>query len=206
MTTTDIYLWHPLTGHKPLEVRQPSAPIDAAVSADGSVLVAAAGSTLGVWNAVTGKAIRTFTPRDNHSSSYFSPVPLRVAVSADGGVVASGNADGTVFLWDTASGKRIAMRRVSTWPILELSPAPSGSALLAVDWLQPNSASSRPGTGEVLAFATGRVIASYSSPTPADPATPIDPGAGLSPDGSFIYAGSLGLAPTRPAGALRSTR
>lgn len=202
MTTTDIYLWHPLTGHKPLEVRQPSAPIDAAVSADGSVLVAATGSTLGVWNAVTGKAIRTFTPRDNHSSSYFSPVPLRVAVSADGGVVASGNADGTVFLWDTASGKRIAMRRVSTWPILELSPAPSGSALLAVDWLQPNSASSRPGTGEVLAFATGRVIASYSSPTPVDPATPIDPGAGLSPDGSFIYAGSLGLAPTPPGGSL----
>ena len=202
MTTTDIYLWHPLTGHKPLEVRQPSAPIDAAVSADGSVLVAATGSTVGVWNAVTGKAIRTFTPHDNHSSSYFSPVPLRVAVSADGSVVASGNADGTVFLWDTASGKLIAVQRVSTWPILELSPAPSGSALLAVDWLQPNSASPRPGTGEVLAFATGRVIASYSSPTPADPATPIDPGAGLSPDGSFIYAGSLGLAPTPPGGSL----
>jgi WD40 repeat protein len=203
MTTTDIYLWHPLTGHKPLEVRQPSAPIDAAVSADGSVLAAAdTGGTVGVWNAVTGQAIRTFHPSDNHSSSYFSPVPLRIAVSADGSVVASGNADGTVFLWNTASGKLIALQRVSTWPILELSPAQSGSALLAVDWLQPNSASPRPGTGEVLAFATGRVIASYASPTPADPATPIDPGAGLSPDGSFIYAGSLGLAPTPPGGSL----
>jgi WD40 repeat protein len=203
MTTTDIYLWQPLAGRKPLEVRQPSAPIDAAVSADGSVLAAAdTGGTVGVWNAVTGQAIRTFRPRDNHSSSYFSPVPLRIAVSADGSVVASGNADGTVFLWNTASGKRIAMQRVSTWPILELSQAQSGSALLAVDWLQPNSASPRPGTGEVLAFATGRVIASYASPTPADPATPIDPGAGLSPDGSFIYAGSLGLAPTPPGGSL----
>ena len=136
MTTTDIYLWHPLTGHKPLEVRQPSAPIDAAVSADGSVLVAATGSTVGVWNAVTGKAIRTFRPADNHSSSYFSPVPLRVAVTADGSVVASGNADGTVFLWNTASGKLIAMPRVSTSPILELSPAQSGPYLLAVDWPQ----------------------------------------------------------------------
>jgi WD40 repeat protein len=203
MTTTDIYLWHPLTGQRPLEVRQPSAPIDAAVSADGSVLAAAdTGGAVGVWNAVTGKAIRTFRPADNHSSSYFSPLPLRVAVNADGSVVASGNADGTVFLWNTASGKRIAMQRVSTWPILELSQAPSGSALLAVDWLQPNSAGPRPGTGEVLAFATGRVIASYASPTPADPATPIDPGAGLSPDGSFVYAGSLGLAPTPPGGSL----
>jgi WD40 repeat protein len=203
MTTTAIYLWQPLGGRPSLEVSQPSAPIDAAVSANGSVLAAAdTGGTVGVWNAVTGKAVRTFRPSDNHSSSYYSPMPLRIAVSADGSVVASGNADGTVFLWDTASGKLIAVQRVSTWPILELSPAPSGSALLAVDWLQPNSASARPGTGKVLAFATGRVIASYSSPTPADPATPIDPGAGLSPDGSFIYAGSLGLAPTPPGGSL----
>jgi WD40 repeat protein len=204
MTTTDIYLWHPLTGHKPLEVRQPSAPIDAAVSADGSVLVAATGSTVGVWNAMTGKAISTFHPSDNHSSSYFSPVPLRVAVSADGSVVASGNADGTVFLWDTASGKRIAMQRVSTWPILELSPAaPNGSTLLAVDWPQAGTGGNPPGAGAVLDFATGRVIASYSSPPPSgDPGAPIDPGAGLSPDGSFIYAGSLGLAPTPPGGSL----
>ena len=55
----------------------------------------------------------------------------------------------------------------------------------------------------MLDFATGRVIASYSSPPPAgDPGAPIDPGAGLSPDGSFVYAGSLGLAPTPPGGSL----
>ena len=53
----------------------------------------------------------------------------------------------------------------------------------------------------MLAFATGRVIASYASPPPNDPGAPIDPGAGLSPDGSFIYAGSLGLAPTPPGGS-----
>jgi WD40 repeat protein len=203
MTTTDIYLWHPLTGRAPLEIRQPSAPIDAAVSANGSVLVTATGSTVGVWNAVTGKAIQTFHPSDNHSSSYFSPVPLRVAVSADGSVVASGNADGTVFLWDTASGKRIAMQRVSIWPILELSPAPSGSTLLAADWPQAGSGGNPSGAGALLNFATGRVIASYlSPPPPGDPGAPIDPGAGLSPNGSFVYAGSLGLAPTPPGGSL----
>lgn len=202
MTTTDIYLWHPLTGHKPLVIRQPSAPIDAAVSANGSVLVAATGGTVGVWNAVTGQAIRTFTPRDDHSSSYYSPVPLRVAVSADGSVVASGNADGTVFFWDTASGKLIAMRRVSNYPIIELSPAPSGSALLAVDWPQAGTGVNLPGAGEVLDFATGGITASYSSPPPSDPGAPIDPGASLSPDGSFVYAGSLGLAPTPPGGSV----
>jgi hypothetical protein len=167
------------------------------------VLVTATGSTVGVWNAVTGKAIRTFHPSDNHSSSYFSPVPLRIAVSADGSVVASGNADGTVFLWDTASGKRIAMQRVSIWPILELSPAPSGSTLLAADWPQAGSGGNPPGAGALLSFATGQVIASYlSPPPPGDPGAPIDPGAGLSPSGSFVYAGSLGLAPTPPGGSL----
>jgi WD40 repeat protein len=181
---------------------QPSAPIDAAVSASGSVLAAAdAAGTVGVWNAATGKVIRTFRPTDDHSSSYYPPAPLRVAVSADGSVVASGNADGTVFFWESASGKRIAMRRVSTWPILELSPAPSGSALLAVDCPQAGTGANPPGAGAVLDFTTGRVIASYVSPAPGNPpGAPINPGASLSPDGTFVYAGSLGLAPTPPGG------
>jgi hypothetical protein len=95
------------------------------------------------------------------------------------------------------------MQRVSIWPILELSPAQSGSALLAVDWPQAGSGGNPPGAGAVLNFTTGRVIASYASPAPSQsPGAPIDPGAALSPDGSFVYAGSLGLAPTPPGGSL----
>jgi WD40 repeat protein len=203
MTTTAIYLWQPLAGRPPLQVRQPSEPIDAAVSASGGVLVAAdTGGTVGVWNAETGKAIHTFRPVDDHSSSYYSPIPLRVAVSADGGVVASGNADGTVFFWDTASGKQIAMRRISNYPIVELSPATDGSTLVAVDWPQAQSGANPPGVGAVFNFAAGQVIASYASPVLDLPGAPINPGAGLSPDGSFLYAGSPGLAPAPPGGSL----
>jgi len=203
MTTEAIYLWQPLTGRPPLEVRQPSAPIDAVVSASGGVLAAAdTNGTVGVWNSLTGKAIRTFRPADNHSSSYYTPFPLRVAVSADGGVVTSGNADGTVFFWDTASGKLITMRRISDYPIIELSPAPNGSALLAVDWPQAVTGANPPAAGAVLDFATGQVAANYQSTTPFSPGVPINPGAGLSPDGSFLYAGSMGLAPAPPGGSL----
>jgi WD40 repeat protein len=203
MTSTAIYLWQPLAGRPPLEVRQPSAPIDAAVSTSGGVLAAAdSDGTVGVWNAVTGQAIRTFRPADKHSSSYFTPFPLRVAVSADGSVVTSGNADGTVFFWDTASGKLIAMQRVSTWPIIELSPAPNGSALLAVDWPQAETGVNPAAAGAVLNLATGQVIGDYQSTTPFSPGVPINPGAGLSPDGSFLYAGSIGLAPAPPGGSL----
>jgi WD40 repeat protein len=203
MTTEAIYRWQPLAGGPSLEVKQPSAPIDAAVSASGGVLAAAdANGTVGVWNSVTGKAIRTFRPADNHSSSYYTPFPLRVAVSADGSVVASGNADGTVFFWNTASGKLIAMQRVSTYPIIELSPAPNGSALLAVDWPQAGTGVNPPAAGAVLDLATGQVAADYQSTTPFSPGVPINPGAGLSPDGSFLYAGSMGLAPAPPGGSL----
>jgi len=201
MTSTAIYLWQPLTGHPPLEVKQPSAPIDAAVSASGGVLAAAdTGGSVGVWNSVTGQAIRTFRPADNHSSSYYWPDPLRVAVSADGGVVASGNADGTVFFWDVSSGKLIAMNRISDYPIIELSPASNGSALLAVDWPQAGTGANPPAAGAVLDFATGHVAADYVSTTPFSPGVPINPGAGLSADGSFLYAGSMGLAPAPPGG------
>jgi WD40 repeat protein len=156
-----------------------------------------------VWKAVTGKPIRTFRPAGNHTSSSDSPIPLRVAVSADGSVVASGNADGTVFFWDIASGERIATQRISTYPVVELSPAPGGSRLLAVDWPQTGTGVKGTGTGVVLNFGTGQVIASYSSPPPAPvPGAPVVPGAGLSPDGSFLYAGSLGLAPNPPGGSL----
>jgi hypothetical protein len=42
------------------------------------------------------------------------------------------------------------------------------------------------------------VIASYRSPHPL--LAPIDPAAGLSPDGAFLFAGALGLGPSSPAG------
>ena len=140
LTDRDIYLWQPLSGHRPLVIPQPSAPIDAAVSQSGTVLAAAgAGGTVEVWNAVDGRPIRSLRTVKTPSQSYFSPTPLRVAISAAGDVVASGNADGTVFLWNVSTGKRIAIQRVSTWPIIELSEAIGAPRLLAVDWPQAGS-------------------------------------------------------------------
>jgi WD40 repeat protein len=132
------------------------------------------------------------------SASYFKPTPLRVALSVNGAVVASGNADGTVSLWDVATGRRITVQRVSTWPIVELGTAAGGSRLLAVDWPQAGTGTNPAGTGAVLDAATGHIIARYSSPAPF--IAPVNPGAALSPDGSFLFAGALGLAPAAPGG------
>ena len=199
LTARDIYLWQPLSGHRPLVIPQPSAPIDAAVSQSGTVLAAAgAGGTVEVWSAVDGRHIRSLRTVKTPSQSYFSPTPLRVAISAAGDVVASGNADGTVFLWNVSMGKRIAIQRVSTWPIIELSEAAGAPRLLAVDWPQAGSGVNPAGSASVLNSAAGQVVAAYRSPAPLE--APVDPAAALSADGNFLFAGALGLAPSAPGG------
>lgn len=199
LTDRDIYLWQPLSGHRPLVIPQPSAPIDAAVSQSGTVLAAAAaGGTVEVWNAVNGRHIRSLRTVKTLSQSYFNPTPLRVAIGAAGDVVASGNADGTVFLWNVSTGKRIAIRRVSLWPIIELSQAMAAPRLLAVDYPEAGSGVNPAGSASVLNSATGQVVAPYRSPAPL--AAPVDPAAALSADGNFLFAGALGLAPSAPGG------
>ena len=199
LTDRDIYLWQPLSGHRPLVIPQPSAPIDAAVSQSGTVLAAAgAAGTVGVWSAADGLPIRTLRTVKTPSQSYFGPTPLRVAISAAGDVVASGNADGTVFLWNVGTGKRIAIQQVSTWPITELSEAMGAPRLLAVDWPQAGSGVNPAGSASVLNSATGQVVAAYRSPPPL--AAPVDPAAALSADGNFLFSGALGLTPSAPGG------
>jgi WD40 repeat protein len=199
LTDQDIYLWQPLSGHRPLVIAQPSAPIDAAVSRSGTVLAAAGASgTVEVWSAVDGRHIRSLRTVKTPSASYFGPTPLRVAISAAGDVVASGNADGTVFLWNVSTGKRIAIQRVSTWPIIELSQAAGAPRLLAVDWPQAGSGVNPAGSASVLNAVTGQVVAAYRSPAPRE--APVDPAAALSMDGNFLFGGALGLAPSAPGG------
>ena len=198
MTDQAIYVWSPRSGRPARVVRLSSAPIDVALSASGSRLaVALASGAVQVWDAETGRIIRSFRPKSGNPGSYYRPTPLRVAISSDGGTVAAGNANGTVVLWDVATRKIIATRSVSTWPIIELDLA-AHSRLLAVDLPQAGTGVNPPGTGEVVDMTTGHVLATYQSPAPLQ--APVDPGAALSPDGSFLFAGGLGLAPSPPGG------
>jgi WD40 repeat protein len=196
MTDSAIYLWRPFSGRPPLVIPQSSPPIDVALSESADRLaVAGGGRTVTVWSTITGALIRAFRPAS--SADTIPSVPLRVAITANGDVVASGNSDGTVSLWNVAARKRITVK-LSDFPIIELRSAAGGSRLLAVDRPQVASGVLPPGTGQVLNSATGRVLAAYESPGPAAPN--LNPGAALSADGNFLLGGVLGLAPTPPGG------
>lgn len=199
MTSTAIYLWEPFSGHRALVIPQPSAPIDVAFSASGNVLAAAdTAGTVGVWNAATGGILRTFR-LSGSPDPYYPPLPLRVALSTDGSVVAAGTADGAVYQWSVATGRRLSIATLGIWPIVELSPAAGGS-LLGVDMPQAGSGVNASGAAALLSFGGGQTIAAYQSPAPLY--APIDPGAALSPDGSVLYSGALGLSPSPPGGTL----
>jgi WD40 repeat protein len=70
-----------------------------AFSPDGKQL-ATAGAKLSLWDLTKGKKVRTF---EGHKLDFTS-----VALSHDGKTLISGNHDGTMRLWDAATGKEIA--------------------------------------------------------------------------------------------------
>jgi len=69
-----------------------------AYSPDGKFLASACSSSTKIWDALTGKEIKTFNY--NHGGNF-------VAFSPDGKLLAGGNIDNTIKIWDIHTGKEI---------------------------------------------------------------------------------------------------
>ena len=217
MSNRAVRIWSP--GRPLVQIPQTSPPIDAQLSADGSTVAAAQiGGTVGVWSVATGRALARLRPSEAikppSAPPGSGPTPLRVALSPDGSVVAAGTIWQTVSIWSVTGRRLIAVKAVSTprdseiggfggngpWPIAELAFSADGSRVVAVDYPQIGAGDFEPpGTATVFDAHTGGLIAGFTSPGQSG-AAPVSPGAALSPDGGFLFAGLLGLAPAPSGG------
>jgi WD40 repeat protein len=89
--------------------------------------------TVKLWDAATGKVLRTFDGHGDHVNS--------AALSPDGKWLASASSDNTVRVWDANTGDVVAVLRGHTGNVLSVAFSPDGK------WLA--SSSGYRGKGEV---------------------------------------------------------
>ena len=95
-----------------------------AFSPDGRQVLSGSGDkTVKLWDAASGKLVRSFKGHSDEVSS--------VAFSPDGRQVLSGSADGTVKLWDAASGQLAADLRRDILASVSVAFSPDGRQVLS---------------------------------------------------------------------------
>src|SRR5262245_2932055 len=92
-----VLLRDPATGRDRWSIAQAIAPGALAWAPDGTALYVASGDSVLVLDPSSGKEVRRFGP---HGKGVWS-----LSLSADGKTLATGGADRTIRLWDTAGGK-----------------------------------------------------------------------------------------------------
>jgi RNA polymerase sigma factor (sigma-70 family) len=92
-----------------------------AFSPDGKALATAVDRSVLIWDAATGRELRS---AEGHTAAITS-----LAVSPDGSIIASTGGDRTLRLWDTATGKEIKRLPDSTAGIEAVAFSPDGKRL-----------------------------------------------------------------------------
>jgi RNA polymerase sigma factor (sigma-70 family) len=107
-----VRLCEAVSGKETHVLRGEQGPVGAVTfSSDGKTLAAAVGNTLQLWDATIGKEVRTIkgdvVPPGNgrFRALRINPQITSLAFSPDGKVVAAGNTDGKLRLWELATGK-----------------------------------------------------------------------------------------------------
>lgn len=214
MSNRSLWVWR--GGVRTVAIPQASPPIDAELDRDGGTVASAqTGGLVGVWSTTSGQSLALLRPSAINKPQFaggadHSPVPLRVALSPDGAIVAAGTAWQTVSIWTVADHHLIAARvainpgagqnsLANGWPIDELAFSDDGSRLVAADYPQPGAGDAEPpGTAAVFDSQSGQLVAAFQSPGPLGAA--VNPGVALSPNGGFLFSGVTGFSPRPPGG------
>jgi len=154
-------------------------------SPDGRQILSCSGDAIKLWDAATGRELRTFS---GHMSLVYC-----VTFSPDGKYIASGSGDATVKLWDVNTGKEIrtfiALGKYDQYGnnVLSVKFSPDGKQILASTGLLSDLKYVKADkTLKLWNVATGKQIRIIEMPTPAH----VPDSVAFSPDGKQILSGS----------------
>ena len=104
----NIYLWNTTTGRLKGTLKGHADKVNSiSFSPDGKMLVSGSqDGTLRMWDVNTGKHKQTIPNQRATDNRKSPPVPVStVSFRSDGATLASGNQDGSIYLWDVATAK-----------------------------------------------------------------------------------------------------
>lgn len=96
-----------------------------AYSPDGKTIAVGSKLWLRLWDAASGKPIRSFPGAANVGAIVFSP---------DGGLLASAEEDGGIAIWNASIGIRVRGFQLSPRPLRAIAFSPDGQNLAASGW------------------------------------------------------------------------
>lgn len=119
-----VHLWDTATGKERAPVETGGKePTRLAFSADGKRLLSTTSNVVTAYDLASRKPLFELRGHDEHSDIY------DVAASGDGKQFATGGADGSVRVWDAASGKQLHVLRGPKGAVYSVAYSPDGKAL-----------------------------------------------------------------------------
>jgi WD40 repeat protein len=117
----DVYVWDASSGRELAKLsRRPYCPVALTFTPDGRRL-AVSFHPVRFWEVLTGTEMGSIPENDT----------LALAVSPDGRILATGGFEGTVGLWELATGKELRKLKGHDGPVLAISFSPDGRRLIS---------------------------------------------------------------------------
>ena len=125
----NIHLWNTTTGTLKRTLKGHRNKVNCiSFNTDGKKLVSGSqDGTIHLWDVNTGKRKKTISNKVESNIGKSSPVPVSItAFSSDSTTLASGNQDGSIYLWDVATTKIKGTFKGHTGAISSITFSPDG--------------------------------------------------------------------------------